>query len=130
MARRFKNYSLNRREKKLAGVCSTLGDMFAIDPTILRVGFVGAGFFIGFQFAIISYLALAIYFGVKRKQKRNQAVVSDFDRMEYSTKVRPSVHGLRTELDPIDRRLMAIDDHIAKPNHELAREIEALREVK
>ena len=40
------------------------------------------------------------------------------------------MHALRTELDPIDRRLMAIDDHIAKPNHELAREIEALREEK
>jgi hypothetical protein len=44
--------------------------------------------------------------------------------------VRPSVHKMRTELDPIDRRLMAIEDQISKPNDELAREIEALREEK
>ena len=56
MARRFKNYSLDRRDKKLAGVCSTLGNMFGIDPTFLRIGFVAVGFFIGFQFAIISYV--------------------------------------------------------------------------
>ena len=29
-------YSLNRRDKKLAGVCSTLGDVFNIDPTFIR----------------------------------------------------------------------------------------------
>ena len=130
MARRFSNYSLARRDKKLAGVCSTLGNSFAVDPTLLRVGFLAVGFFIGFQFAIISYVALAIYFGAKRKQQRNQTGLSDFERMDYSTRVRPSIHAVRTELDPIDRRLMAIDAHIAKPNHELAREIEALREEK
>ncbi len=128
MARKINRYSFDRRQKKLAGVCSTLGDMFAVDPTFLRVGFVAAGVFIGFQFAIISYLAIAIYFGIKRKQQqRERPFVSDFDRMDRSTQVRPSVHALRTELEPIDRRLMAIDAHIAKPNHDLAREIEALR---
>jgi phage shock protein PspC (stress-responsive transcriptional regulator) len=131
MARKFKNYSLGRREKKLAGVCLKLGDMFAIDPTLLRVGFIAFGLFIGFQYAIISYVAIAIYFGAKRKQRRNRPEqLSEFERMDLSTRVRPSVHALRTELDPIDRRLMAIDAHIAKPNHELAREIEALREEK
>ena len=35
-------YSLNRRDKKIAGVCSTLGDVFNIDPTILRIGFVAS----------------------------------------------------------------------------------------
>ena len=52
------------------------------------------------------------------------------DRMEDAATARPSVHAMRTELDATDRRLMAIDDHLAKPNHELAREIEALREEK
>jgi phage shock protein C len=37
---------------------------------------------------------------------------------------------MRTELDPIDRRLMAIESELSKPNDELAREIEALREEK
>ena len=32
-------YSFNRRDKKLAGVCSTIGDIFNIDPTFIRIGF-------------------------------------------------------------------------------------------
>ncbi len=131
MARKFKSYSFERRDRKLAGVCSTLGDMFAVDPTFLRVGFVAAALLVSFEVALISYVAIAVYFAVKRKQQRQgRPHVSDFDKMDRATRVRPSVHALRTELDPIDRRLMAIDDHIAKPNHELAREIEALREEK
>jgi hypothetical protein len=50
--------------------------------------------------------------------------------MELAASVRPSVHAMRTQLDPIDRRLMAIESEISKPNDELAREIEALREDK
>ena len=43
-------------------------------------------------------------------------------------KARPSVHAMRTELDETDRRMMAIDHHIAsQKDHELAREIDALR---
>ena len=56
--------------------------------------------------------------------------MSDFERMEEVGRVRPSVHALRNDLDPTDRRLMAIDDHINSTNDELAREIEALREEK
>ncbi len=130
MARKFKSYSFARREKKLAGVCSTLGDMFAVDPTILRVGFVAAAFLIGFEVAVVSYAAAAIYFAIKRKQQHDRPHLSEFDRMDLATRVCPSVHAMRTELDPIDRRMMAIDAHIAKPNHELALEIEALREEK
>ena len=37
-------YSLNRHDRKIAGVCSTLGDVFNIDPTVLRIGFVAAAF--------------------------------------------------------------------------------------
>jgi hypothetical protein len=53
--------------------------------------------------------------------------ISDFDRMAQSAARRPTVHAMRTELDPTDRRLMAIDHHINSQNDELAREIDALR---
>ena len=55
--------------------------------------------------------------------------MSDFERMDDSRRSasRP-VHAMRTELDETDRRLMAIDHHINTQNHELAREIEALRQ--
>ena len=126
-----RKYSLNRRDRKLAGVCSTLGQGFNFDPTFIRVGFVAAALFISWELALVAYVGLAIYFAVQqRKQQRGASAYSDFDRMELTGRVRPSVHAMRTQLDPIDRRLMAIDAHIAKPNHELAREIDALREEK
>jgi phage shock protein C len=130
MDRKTYRYSLNRSDSKLAGVCSTIGEQFGIDPTFLRVGFVAAAIFISFKLTLAIYAGLGIWFVVQKHRVRNQRHMSDFDRMELAGKVRPSVHKMRTELDPIDRRLMAIENEISKPNDELAREIEALREDK
>ena len=131
MARKTYRYSLNRKDAKLVGVCSTLGERFGIDPTILRIGFVAAAILIDWEIALIAYVALAIYFTIQRKRAVDGGSrMSEFDRMGLAASVRPSVHAVRTELDPIDRRLMAIDEQLSKPNDELAREIEALREEK
>ena len=130
MARKTYRYSLDRRDAKLVGVCSKLGEQFGVDPTFVRIGFIAAALIISFQWTLALYAGLGIWFAVQKKRLLNERHVSDFDKMELATRVRPSVHAMRTELDPIDRRLMAIDDHLSKPNNELAREIEALREDK
>ena len=132
MARKTYRYSLNRRDAKLVGVCSTLGERFGIDPTFLRIGFVAAVFLISWEVALVTYAALGIYFTIQRKREVDGVPRrSEFDRMGDTQQTkRPSVHAMRTELDETDRRLMAIDDHLATPNHELAREIDALREEK
>jgi phage shock protein C len=133
MARMNDRYSLNRRDKKLAGVCSTIGEAFNIDPTFIRVGFVAAAVLISWKLALVAYVAAGIYLAMQRNgvlkgsERRGK---SDYDRMEDVSRVRPSIHAMRTELDETDRRLMAIDDHINSQNDELAREIEALREDK
>ena len=130
MARNYR-YSLNRRDAKLVGVCSTLGEQFGIDPTFVRIGFVASILLISWQVALIAYVGLGIYFSVQRKKQVDGLTRrSDFDRMGDIGSIRPSVHALRTELDETDRRLMAIDHHLSTPNDELAREIEALREEK
>ena len=132
MARKTYRYSLNRRDAKLVGVCSTLGERFGIDPTFIRVGFVAAVFLISWEVALVTYAALGIYFTIQRKREVDGVPRrSEFDRMgDVQQAKRPTVHAMRTELDETDRRLMAIDDHLATPNHELAREIDALREEK
>jgi phage shock protein C len=132
MARKTYRYSLNRRDAKLVGVCSTLGERFGIDPTFIRVGFVAAVFLISWEVALVTYAALGIYFTIQRKREVDGVPQrSEFDRMaDVPQTKRPTVHAMRTELDETDRRLMAIDDHLATPNHELAREIDALREEK
>jgi phage shock protein C len=131
MARRKYRYSLDRHDAKLVGVCSTLGEKFGIDPTFLRIGFVAAIFLIDLEVALVAYALLGVYLTIMRKREVDAgAAKSDFERMGEVGDVRPTTHRMRTELDSTDRRLMAVDHHLSKPNDELAREIEALREEK
>ena len=124
-------YSLNRRDKKLAGVCSTLGDVFNIDPTFIRVGFAAAALLISWKLALIAYVAAGIYLHIQKKRVlRGRDRPSDFDKMGLFGQGRASVHDMRTKLDVNDRRMMAIDHHLNSQNDELAREIEALRQEK
>ena len=124
-------YSLNRRDKKLAGVCSTLGDVFNIDPTFIRVGFAAAAILISWKLALVAYVAAGIYLHIqKNKVLRGRDRPTEYDRMADLGRTRTSVHDMRTKLDTNDRRMMAIDHHLNSQNDELAREIEALREEK
>jgi phage shock protein C len=129
MARKIYPYSLDRKDAKIAGVCSTIGAKFGIDPTFVRIGFVAAAILISFKFTLLAYAAIGIYFAVQKKRSMiGDRHKSDFDRMDEVVKRKPTVHAMRTELDETDRRLMAIDHHINTQNDELAREIEALRQ--
>jgi phage shock protein C len=129
MARKIYPYSLDRKDAKIAGVCSTLGGMIGIDPTFVRFGFVAAAIFISFKLTLLAYCAIGIYLVVQKKRSlTSDRRMSDFDRMDKTFKGKPTVHVMRTELDETDRRLMAIDHHINSQNDELAREIEALRQ--
>ena len=133
MARYNYRYSMDRREKKVAGVCSTIGEVFNIDPTFIRIGFIAAAVIISWKVALVGYVAAGLYLAMQRNravQASGRRGLSDFDRMEKAGSVRPSIKSMREDLDENDRRLMAIDHHINSQNDELAREIEALREDK
>jgi phage shock protein PspC (stress-responsive transcriptional regulator) len=124
-------YSLNRRDKKLAGVCSTIGDVFNIDPTFVRIGFVAFAIFIEWEIALVAYIAAGLFFHFKKNRAmRRTDHRSEFERMADIGRTRTSVHDMRTKLDVNDRRMMAIDHHLNSQNDELAREIEALRKEK
>ena len=125
-------YSMNRKDKKLAGVCSTLGDVFNLDPTFIRIAFVALAILVSWKLALIGYIGAGIYLHKQKSRALGSGErKSDFERMAESGRTRTSIHELRTELDATDRRMMAIDHHItSSKNHELAREIEALREEK
>src|SRR5215217_2039201 len=99
MARKSYRYSLARRDAKLVGVCSTLGARFNVDPTFLRIGFIACAIFTSFMWTLVVYAGLGIYLTLERKREVDSgARKSDFERMEDSSKVRPSVHALRTQL--------------------------------
>jgi len=129
MTRKIYPYSLDRKDAKVAGVCSTLGKRFGIDPTFIRIGFVAAAIFTSATWTLVVYAALGIWLSIERKREvQADSRMSDFDRMADVGKRKPTVHAMRTELDVNDRRLMAIDHHLNSQNDELAREIEALRQ--
>ena len=122
-------YSLDRKDAKIAGVCSTLGNRIGVDPTFVRIGFVAAAILISFKLTLVAYAALGIWLAVQKKKSIiGDRHMSDFDRMDEAVRRKPTVHAMRTDLDETDRRLMAIDHHINTQNDELAREIEALRQ--
>ena len=130
MARKIYPYSLDRKDAKVAGVCSTLGAIAGIDPTFVRIAFVAAAIFTSFVWTVVAYAAIGLYLAVqKKKSMTGRSRMSDFDRMDEVARRKPTVHAMRTELDPTDRRLMAIDHHINSQNDELAREIESLRQA-
>jgi phage shock protein C len=129
-------FTIDRREKKLLGVCSGLGNRFGIDPTIVRIGVVAAAIMISFKFILLAYVVAALVGGAasrtsfgrsdfgRRSIRRDQ--MSDFDRMGQTPR-RGQMRDLTDGLDVTDRKLMAIDQHLATQNDALAREIEALR---
>jgi phage shock protein C len=131
MTRKIYPYSLDSKDAKIAGVCSTLGNRFGIDPTFIRIAWIAVPLLtpIDFTTALVVYAVVGIYLAIqKRRSSRGERRMSDFDRMELKARRKPTVHAMRNELDETDRRLMAIDHHINSQNEELAREIEALRQ--
>ena len=131
MARKYYPYSLDRHDAKIAGVCSTLGARLGVDPTFIRIAWIAVPLLtpVDFTTALIAYAVIGIILAVqKRRAMTGDRRMSDFDRMDQIVTRKPTVHAMRTELDPTDRRLMAIDHHINSQNDELAREIEALRQ--
>jgi phage shock protein C len=131
MSRKIYPYSLASKDAKIAGVCSTLGAKFGIDPTFIRIAWVATPLLtpLDFTTAIIAYAVVGIVLAIqKRRAMTGDRRLSEFDRMEMNATRKPTVKAMRTELDETDRRLMAIDHHINTQNDDLAREIEALRE--
>ena len=54
-------YSLARRDRKIAGVASRLGDVFNIDPTVIRIGFVALALLVSWKIGLIAYVGAAIW---------------------------------------------------------------------
>jgi phage shock protein PspC (stress-responsive transcriptional regulator) len=131
MTRRIYPYSLDSKDAKIAGVCSTLGNRWGIDPTFIRIAWIAVPLLtpIDFTTALIAYAIAGIIIAVQKKRSMTgERHLSEFERMDLVSRRKPTVHAMRTELDETDRRLMAIDHHLNTQNDELAREIEKLRE--
>jgi phage shock protein C len=120
-------FTIDRREKKLLGVCSGLGKKFGIDPTVIRIGVIAAAILLSFKWILLAYVAAALLGGAAKRTSIGRGRTSEFDRMGETPR-RGSMRDAREHLDTTDRKMMSVDHHLNTPqNDELARQIEALR---
>ena len=122
-------FSLDRRDRKLIGVCAGIGRTLNVDPTFVRIAFVAVPLltFVSVWQALLAYFICGLVGAVAASKLKGRR--SDFERMGEAP--RASVKDLREKLDTADRRMMAIDHHLnSNQGDALAREIEALRTEK
>ncbi|UUR09116.1 PspC domain-containing protein [Sphingomonas glaciei] len=122
-------FSLDRRDRKLIGVCAGIGRSLNVDPTFVRIAFVAVPLltFVTVWQALLAYFICGLVGAAAMSKLKGRR--SDYERMGEAP--RASVKDLREKLDTTDRRMMAIDHHINNSESDaLAREIEALRTEK
>jgi phage shock protein C len=125
-ARRTKFY-LDKRNRKLMGVCSGIADYTGIDVTWVRVGTVLLTLFGGFPWTVIAYFVT----GWVANDRPREFDESDPEQEKFWQGVRAkpgrSIREVRSRFRDMDRRLADIEAHVTSPNSRLAREIDALR---
>ncbi len=124
-ARRTKFY-LDKRNKRLAGVCSGIADYFGWDPLWVRVAVVVATIS-GVGFLPLVYLAIAFMAEPKPLALYDES--PDDRRFWTGVRVAPkrTIRDVNAAFRDADRRLRDIEAYVTTNNSKLAREIEELR---
>lgn len=113
-----KTFRLNRRDRKLMGVCAGVADMTGIDATIVRVALVLLTIAGGFPWTLLGYLLA----GWLAKPS------SLLGWEDMAARSRVSVQEYQESLTETDRRMDEVDRYVASSaDNSLAREIERLR---
>ena len=119
-------FYLDKRHKKVLGVCSGIANYTGLDVNLVRIGlvvsiFVGAGALIPVYF-IAGWIA--------SDEPREIAAESKNERQFWQgVRASPtqSAREIRSRMRDIDRRLADIEYHVTTENRSLAQEIEQLR---
>ncbi len=114
-SRRFR---LNRRDKKIMGVCAGIADHLDMDVTLVRVAAVLA-LIMTFPIAGIAYLLVGMI-----AKPGDRFVDGGYDAPRLSE---ASADATRQRMRDLDARMAAIETHVTSSNTSLAREIDALR---
>lgn len=119
-------FYLDKRNKRLAGVCAGIADYFGWDPLWVRVGFVVATVS-GVGFLPLIYLATA--FIADPKPAALYDVSDDNRRFWTGVRVAPrrTIRDVNASFRDADRRLRDLEAYVTTNNSKLAREIEELR---
>lgn len=124
-ASRTKFY-LDKRNRKLMGVCAGIANYTGMDVSLVRIMVVGAVFMSGG-----SILPLYFISGFIADDEPRELALENKEDKEFWQGVRQSptrtARDIRGRLREIDRRLGDIESYVTTENRSLAREIEDLR---
>ncbi len=127
MEPRRTRFYLDKRNKKVMGVCAGIADYTGIDVTFVRVAMLLLAVFATGGFGFLAYVLI----GWLANDKPREFDYEDREDRRFWQKVRArpghSIRDVRSSFRDIDRRLADIETHVTSQNRRLADEIEALR---
>ena len=122
-------FYVDKRHKKVAGVCAGLSEYFGWDLTLVRVGAVASIFLV--PFAPIAYFLTAWIAPARSDEVERELKLQDRDEKEFWRKVRnnprATARSVKLRFRDIERRLAHTEAYLTSPDKRLAREIEQLR---
>ena len=123
------HFYLDKRNKKIMGVCAGIADYTGVDVTIVRIAVAAVVIFGGGSPAALYFIA-----GFIANDKPRDFYEADRGDRENAkfwqgvrAKPRHSIQQTRSRFREIDRRLADVELHLTGQNRRLADEIEALR---
>ena len=123
-------FYIDKRHKKVAGVCAGLSEYFGWDVTLVRIGAVGSIFVAG-PFVPVAYLIASCMAPARPDEVEREMKLQDRDEKEFWRKVRnnprATARSVKLRFRDIERRLAHTEAYLTSPDKRLAREIEQLR---
>jgi phage shock protein C len=114
----------NPKTGMVFGVCAGLADYFGTDPVLVRVGMV-IGLFFLFPPVVIAYLLAALIIPVRPPSPYRSPAEEAFWR-EAAARPAVTLDAVRQRFGDAERRLRALESHVASQEFVLSREIRDL----
>ncbi len=123
-------FYVDKRHKKVAGVCAGLSEYFGMDVSWVRL-LTLASIGIAGPFTIIAYFIAAWSAPERPAELEREIARQDVAEREFWKKVRrnpkATARSVRLRFRDIDRRLAHAEAYVTSPDKRLAREIDQLR---
>jgi phage shock protein C len=123
---RHTKFYLDKKNKKVLGVCAGIADYTGVDVTLVRIGLVLLTV-LGNGVTIIAYF-IAAWLAPCKPRELTQETPED-TKFWQGVRASPArtVRDVRSRFRDIDRRLADVETYVTSSNSRLAREIEQLR---
>jgi phage shock protein C len=123
-------FYVDKRRKKVAGVCAGLAEYFGWDVNMVRVAAVG-GLVLTGPFVPVAYVLASWIAPVRPVEVEQELKLQDREEKEFWRKVRhnprATARSVKLRFRDIERRLAHTEAYLTSPDKRLAREIEQLR---